>query len=248
MARGLFLLFGIALIGIAFLAGRQFPSNEVILDHLRTTPELLVENQEIVQVAREWAANKREREEKRARIEILRSHSEFLTEVSPVLVSTLAGVKLDIIEFVDYQCVPCRHSFPVLLRAQEADPEIRIIYQFLPQMGAASELAARMALAAHLQGKFKEFHHGVMQMNAAIGQDSLIAIATRIGLNTDRLNADIHSEKVRAHLKNTHALAEKLGVIGLPSFILGGELIAGGLTDEGLRVALEKARSHPFAL
>jgi protein-disulfide isomerase len=66
-----------------------------------------------------------------------------------------------LVEFFDYNCPYCRQVVPVMAKAEEADPQLRIAYKEFPILGPNSTYAAKAALAANKQGKYVAFHRGL---------------------------------------------------------------------------------------
>ncbi len=65
------------------------------------------------------------------------------------------------------------------------------------------------------------------QMNEANG----LQIATKLGLDIDKLKKDMASPEVEAEIKKSEALAKKMGVNGTPHFLVGDRAIPGAPED-----------------
>ena len=60
-----------------------------------------------------------------------------------------------IVEFFDYNCGYCRRSHPTVKSVVSGDGKIRIVHKQFPILSEESKVAARMALAAAKQGKYR---------------------------------------------------------------------------------------------
>ena len=96
-----------------------------------------------------------------------------------------------IVEFFDYRCGYCKAVKPTLDEVLKSDGNIRVVMREFPILGPASTRAAMAALAAHKQGKYKEMHEALMSYKDGINDDVIFGIARRIGLNLDKLKADM---------------------------------------------------------
>lgn len=159
--------------------------------------------------------------------------------------------EVKIIEFFDYQCPHCKANYPVLERLLAEDPTITLLPKHLPILGDGSENdmslhAARAAEAARLQGKFPEFHHGLMGREAPLTREAIAAVAAEVGLDMDAFNRDIASEAVATAVAESRSVAEDIGILnaGTPGYIVGGKVMIGAGPDsyDRLKAMVEEAR------
>ncbi|HEY0650480.1 DsbA family protein [Phenylobacterium sp.] len=143
-----------------------------------------------------------------------------------------------VVVFTDYQCPICKATDPALDRLLAADPTVRVIWKDWPIRGPQSDLAARTALAAHAQGRYREVHAALMAARGPLTPERIAAIARTAGADPD-LSA---TREIDAQLKRHAAQAFGLGLSGTPAYLVGPYLLEGGLDDRRLRHAVEKAR------
>lgn len=143
----------------------------------------------------------------------------FNNPASPVLGNPNGNVT--VIEFMDYQCPHCKDMGPVIQSLTQSDSNLRIIIKELPIFGPTSEYAAKAALAAQKQGKYKEFHYALMKDQNPLNKDEVMKIAKEVGLDTNKLAQDIEDPVIAQQLKDNYTLAQKLGLMGTPAFIIG---------------------------
>ncbi len=72
------------------------------------------------------------------------------------------GGDVTIVNFTDYNCPYCKKVAPVLARVIEEDGRIRHVYKDWPVIRPTSIDGARLALAAHHQGRYETAHTALM--------------------------------------------------------------------------------------
>jgi len=144
-----------------------------------------------------------------------------------------------LVEFSDYNCGYCEASVDDVARLIEEDPELKVVLREMPQF-EGSEAAARMALAAALQGKYAAFHTAMFERGPA-GPESAEAVARDIGLDMDRARADMASDAVSVELARNFSLARALGFNGTPAFVTADSTISGAVGYEALSEAVADA-------
>lgn len=144
-----------------------------------------------------------------------------------------------LVEFTDYNCGYCAASVADVQRLIAEDPDLKVVMREWP-IFEGSELAARMALAAGLQGKYEGFHNALF----AIGDTSQAGIelaARQAGLDLERAQRDAMSEAVSVELARNLSFARELGFSGTPGFIAIDTPIGGAVGYEALKDALDNA-------
>jgi protein-disulfide isomerase len=159
---------------------------------------------------------------------------------SPVLGNPNGDVTL--VEFFDYRCPYCKQVSPALQALAAEDKQLRIVMKELPILGKDSVTAARAALAAERQGKYGAFHHALMGLKGKLSDEAIYRTAASVGLDVDRLEADMNRPEIEAQLRATLDLAQALEVRGTPAFVVGGELIPGAVDVATLRRKIAEAR------
>lgn len=154
------------------------------------------------------------------------------------------GYDVTIVSYSDYQCPYCRKMHPVLARLAEQDGKIRIVYRDWPIFGAASEEAAKAAIASQWQGRHAEFHDALMQIEGRLDEAKIKAAASRAGVDWLRLEADLddRSKEIAGVIDRTNQQAAQMGLQGTPALLVGPYLIPGALDHETLARAVQLAR------
>lgn len=135
-------------------------------------------------------------------------------------------------------------SYAHLLAGHNAFVSVRPKVE-VPILGEASELAAKAALASKAQGKHQVFHEALLASKGEMTKESILAIARDVGLDTARLEADMHNPEWQKVIDANRALARTLGISGTPGFIVGTELVPGALDLNGLKELIARAGSRP---
>jgi len=147
---------------------------------------------------------------------------EFEIGDNPVLGSDDA--KLIVVEFTDYECTFCsryvRETFPEILKEYVEKGILRyaVVDQPLP-MHKSAEKAAQAAHCATDQGKYWEIHKLMMTQQDSL--DDLSSYARSLQLNITEFENCLATEKYKEKVNNNTALAVKLGITGVPGFIIG---------------------------
>lgn len=128
--------------------------------------------------------------------------------------------KITVVEFFDYQCPHCTEMAPVMDELIKSNPEVRVVFKEFPIRGPVSEVAAKAALAANMQGKYFEFHKALMDAHRVLTEEDILKIAQSVGLNVDKLKTDMKSDAVSNQLKATYKLAQGLQLIGTPALFV----------------------------
>jgi protein-disulfide isomerase len=149
--------------------------------------------------------------------------------------------KVTLVEFFDYNCGYCKRSLPDVLHLLKQDKDLKLIMKEWPILGPGSIYASRAALASRNQGKYWEFHMALMS-ERHVDQTSVLKVAKQIGLDVDRLKADMNSPAVLKTIKANMATADTLGIQGTPAFVIGDELFPGAVGFDKLSAAVDKVR------
>lgn len=148
-----------------------------------------------------------------------------------------------VVEFFDYNCPYCRRAGGEVSKLIDGDSEVRVVYREWPILGEGSVFASRAALAARPQGKYEAMHEAMMGASGRLDETSVMQVAAEVGLDLDRLRADMEAPEVQAHIDTTMQLAQSLGFSGTPSFVIG-ETRAPGLIDaEQMQQIVDETRA-----
>lgn len=215
------LLSGFSMAMIANAAEPQFSAEQttgiqnIVHDYLINNPDVLVEATQALQKREVVEAEQRVKTEVGSMQKAL-----FNDPNSPVLGNSKGAVTL--VEFLDYQCGHCRDMGSVLKNLIAANPNLKVVIKEFPIFGADSELAAKVALAAAQQGTsiYSAVHEALFTAQRPIKKEVLLAMAQKVGANMSKLQRTMATPAIMDELKQTYKLAQQLGIMGTPAFII----------------------------
>jgi protein-disulfide isomerase len=145
-----------------------------------------------------------------------------------------------VVEFSDYKCSFCKLSQKELAGKFGAQ-NVQIIVRELPVLGSESELAAKYALAAALQGKYDPVRAGLMNLDG-LTVKNINQVLLENGVDLNRAQIDANSDIVREEIQNNRNLSEKLNVQGTPAFVIGNSFIGGYKPNEIMKAVLANSK------
>jgi protein-disulfide isomerase len=226
----------------SFTPAQKTQIESIVHDYLVAKPEVVVE---ALQAMQKKQYEQAEQTIKSTQQTVSKYANALFKQSSDPTTGNPAG-KVTITEFFDYQCGHCIEMAPVM-ETMKADPNIRIVFKEFPIRGPLSVYASRAALAANIQGKYYELHHAILTTKDPLTQDSIIAMAKNLGLDTDKLKKDMNGQVVSDELKNNMKLAQDLKLFGTPAFFIGKTdgkgniyLIPGHMIDAKMQSTVEK--------
>ena len=158
--------------------------------------------------------------------------------------SGAAKPQVTIVVFTDYQCPICKRTDPALGKLLDGDPSVRVVWKDWPIRGPMSDFAARTALAAARQGRYREVHAALMAARGPLDPARIDTLAAAAGADPGRLAADrtAYAREIDAQLARHRLQAFGLGLAGTPAYLIGPFRIEGGLDSVSLRRTVERAR------
>jgi protein-disulfide isomerase len=138
---------------------------------------------------------------------------------------------ITVVEFFDYNCGYCKRGLPEVQKLINSDKKVRFVFKELPILSKGSVEAAKVALAAKRQGKYWEFHQALLGGKGQANEASALKVAESMGLDMNKLKADMASDDVKTELDAETALAKKMGINGTPHFLVGDKSIPGAPDD-----------------
>jgi protein-disulfide isomerase len=218
--------------GDALTAEQKKAMEQVVEEYLLNHPEVVLN---ALRGAKQW----QEAEEQKQRRAAIGAQRGVLSNDpdSPVGGNPKGDVTL--VEFFDYSCGYCKQIEPSLEALLKEDHKLRIVYKEFPVLSAASVVAARAAIAARAQGRYDEFHRAMMNARGTLTEEAIMRTASSVGLDLDRLKADMRKPEVDGIIRRNKELAETLDIQGTPAFVVGDNLVPGAAIDEVRRLIAE---------
>ena len=144
-----------------------------------------------------------------------------------------------IIEFMDYFCGYCKKIHPELMSLIEKRNDTRVIFLQHPILSESSNIIAKMVIAANLQGKGWELHHGLFSLKGSITQQKLEQVIDGVEINKTKLMIDMGKDEINNVVKLSSFLAMGSGARGTPALFINEEFVGGYLPLEKLESMLK---------
>ena len=132
-----------------------------------------------------------------------------------------------IIEFMDYFCGYCKKIHPELMQLAEERDDVKVVFLHHPILSESSNILAKMAVAASIQGKGMQFHNELFSMQGSITQKKLDEVLDRIEINKTKLMIDIGKDEINSAIELSSFLAKGSGARGTPAIFINEEFVGG---------------------
>jgi protein-disulfide isomerase len=150
------------------------------------------------------------------------------------------------VEFFDYNCGYCKRAMSDMFDLMKNDSKLKVVLKEFPVLGPGSVDAARVAVAARMQDKsgkkYLEFHQKLLGGRGQADKARALAVAKEVGFDMARLEKDMAGDEVKATLEESFKLAEKLGLNGTPSYVIGNNVVVGAVGLDALKEKINTAR------
>jgi protein-disulfide isomerase len=192
----------------------------IVKDYLVRNPEIFLEVQSALEI--KMAKDEAERTKK-----MVAEHAKEIYRAPGAPVAGNPDGDITVVEFFDYNCGYCKRGFGEIAKLVEQDKNVRVVFKEFPILRDESEQAARVALAARMQGKYWEVHRDLIQTKGLVNEAVALKVAEAHGLDMAKLKADMASPEVKGEIDRVKELAQKLGINGTPHFLVGDQAIGG---------------------
>ncbi|MFF8536885.1 DsbA family protein [Streptomyces sp. NPDC015532] len=162
-----------------------------------------------------------------------------------------APVVLDV--WCELQCPDCRDALADLraLRARYGDRlELRLRH-FPLEKHKHAFAAAQAAEEAAEQGDAWPYIEAVLgrveELDRKDGEAFLVEVARELGLDAEEFDTALIDGRHILIVDADHAEGKAIGVTGTPTYVIGGELLDGGKSQEGLRERIEEIADRLLA-
>lgn len=144
--------------------------------------------------------------------------------------------KVTIVEFFDYNCGFCKRSTQWMKTVIDEHPnDVRVIFKELPVLDGrtkTSRSAAKAALAAGRQGKYREMHFALME-GRGLTAERVRNMAEEIGLDMAKFDKDMLGADLDTHINDNLALGQEIPALtGTPFYVIGEEFVSGANTEK----------------
>lgn len=207
----------------------------LIHDYIMANPEVILKSVE------EYNNSQRDQDQQRSETAVKDNYAWLYENPGHPEAGNKKG-DITIVEFFDYNCGYCKRALADVMTILGEDTNVRVVFVDLPILGPASTEASKWALAAAKQNLYLEYHVALMEHRGRYDEGQLADIATKAGLDVEKLKADKESPEVMKQLDENIAMARTLGITGTPAFTIGQDLARGYVGLDALRVGIKTNR------
>lgn len=148
-----------------------------------------------------------------------------------------------VVEFFDYNCGYCKRAYADITKLLDEDKNIRVVFQEMPILSPSSNAMAELSHAAHMQGKYFEFHKAMMEYQGPQTPEDFMALGTKIGLDSAKIEPDAKSQETKDAIAKSMKIGRDLGIRGTPGFVIGDTIYPGYIGYDGMKAAIADIRS-----
>ena len=147
-----------------------------------------------------------------------------------------------LVEYTDYQCPYCTRIQPTInaLRERYGDQLLHVFKNLPLPMHAQAQLAGEASLCAQDQGKFWEFHDWLFANQRNLSQETMVAQAGVLEMDTELFTACIDQKTYTQKVKDDMKEARSFGFTGTPAFLINGRSVTGAQPIEAFEAIIDK--------
>jgi protein-disulfide isomerase len=168
-------------------------------------------------------------------------YERFFVELGDAPVRGRADAPVTLVAFSDFECPFCERGHKTVQQLErEYGDRLRVAYKAFPlDFHSHAMIAALVAKSAQEQGKFWEFHDKLF-LQKGIDMPRLEMYGREVGLDMDRVAADVEALKFGSSVQRDLRQGRKLGVTGTPAYFINGRYLSGAKPIEVLREMIDK--------
>jgi protein-disulfide isomerase len=208
--------------------------------------EYLIANPEVLQDAMNELEKRQSAAEAAKHQATIKDHAEQLFNSKRHVVVGNPQGDVTFVEFFDYNCGYCKRAMVDMFDLMKADPKLKVVLKEFPVLGPSSIEAAKVAVAVRMQDrtgkKYLDFHQKLLSGRGQVDKAQAMAAAKEVGLDMARLERDLGSDEIGRSLEESFKLAEKLGLNGTPSYVIGDNVVVGAVGLAALKEKINTAR------
>lgn len=211
---------------------------KIVRDYLMENPEIIAE-----------ALTELDRREKEAaeaaRVQALTDSADVLFNSTRQVVLGNPEGSITLVEFFDYNCGYCKRAYGDMVKLIDEHPDLKVVLKEFPVLGQGSVEAAQVAVAVNSVApeKYSAFHEALLLSRGQANQSSALAAATGVGIAEDDLRAAMKTDEAGQTIEEVYSLANRLGLTGTPSYVVGNEVVMGAVGYEQLSEKIDALKN-----
>jgi protein-disulfide isomerase len=207
---------------------------KIVREYLLANPEVIAE-----------ALTELDRREKEAaeaaRVQVLTDSADVLFNSTRQVVLGNPEGSVTLVEFFDYNCGYCKRAHGDMVKLIEGNPDLKVVLKEFPVLGQGSVEAAQVAVAVNSVApeKYADFHEELLLSRGQANQASALEAATSVGIAKEDLLAAMKTDEAGQTIEEVYALANRLGLTGTPSYVIGNEVVMGAVGYDALNEKID---------
>ncbi len=210
---------------------------QIVRDYLLANPELILE------VMNRLEAKQQAERDEAIKANLASAHSKLYEDPDLPTLGNADGTTV-IVEFSDYNCPYCKRMAPTVKDALAKHSDLKVVMIEYPILGPGSVYAAKAALAAKFQGKYREAHLGLFAHKGSLNAGAVDRVMSKLGLDMAKLKRDMNRPEIELALTQNLQLGQTLGIQGTPAFIGGEQIRPGAISPAELAELVKVANPN----
>lgn len=208
-----------------------------VVEIIKANPEVIIKSLQQYQV------DQQKEQQNKLKGAVKENHDALYKDNHSLVIGNPDG-DVSLAVFKDYRCGYCKRFWGTINKLVSEDPNVKVILKELPILGKDSQFASKLALASKNQGKYAEFYKNLIEHRGPWDQKTLLSIAKKLSIDTDKLVKDATDQKIAANIASNIQLARKIGITGTPAVTIGDNLYSGALTLDVLKGHIKTLRDQ----
>ena len=199
--------------------------------------EYLLQNPEVIADALNELERREKEKAEAARLAAVQESAGILFNSTRQVVLGNPKGSITLVEFFDYNCGYCKRAYGDMARLLEEEPELRIVLKEFPVLGQGSIEAAQVAIAVNTLApeKYADFHQALLLQRGQANHASALKAAIDAGLDAEEVAKAMSGDEASQTIEEVYTLANRLGLTGTPSYVLGQEVVMGAIGYDQLK-------------
>lgn len=213
----------------AFDDAQKKEIGEIVKSYLIEHPEVLVEVQQALEKKQDDARMAQ------AKDAVEQNKKLIFNDGYDVSLGNPKG-KVTVVEFFDYNCGFCKRAISDMDAVIKKNPDVRFVLKEFPILGPDSVAAHQVSDAFRriAPEKYPQFHRELLGGEEHASEARALEVAASLGVTEDQIREQMKKTSNEASVRETYALARKIGITGTPTYVIGDEAIFGAVGAEAL--------------
>lgn len=219
-------------------------SQESLYDAMKKDPVRFMDTlRDVAEAAQKQEATQQAKAQSERMSKDLKNPREVKIDVDRIIYGK-ADAPVTIVKYADFQCPACRMGFQTLEQIKKKyKDQVRVIHKniplpFHPQAKLAAEIYESMViLDKKLAAQF--YHEAYEKLGEWNTDDKLWKLVKKIGINKEKVLAEIKKGEVERRLKEDSEEHTRLGFQGTPMYMINGVEFQGAPSFEQMSMIID---------